>query len=278
MSEGEETPQYRRRAGEHATYLIPKYDALDFGDIVDDADAFRATQARVVVGGSLEPVENIGQGSGMIGVEISRRIEDPIEFYGPDPPVDICRINLDAVAHAALLRRATGGRPVHASREVYAERGDGRWDLMIMTPKSLDLGNGRVSTSIAVELSKKTPDVYLADVAELDLDPTMEAQREKNRAKHDETAKIVRVGCKGMISISTSHSSSQESVEVLDVDRNENGAAIEILAKDESTGRLMIYRRRIISPKYGPYGGVPVWVADIKRPTIPSLNQFAQTW
>ncbi|MFA6166469.1 MAG: hypothetical protein WC700_07640 [Gemmatimonadaceae bacterium] len=165
---GDQQKPFLRRTGEHARFVargpdekfrkraIVEREKLKYGDILYEEDGYRALKTYFVdAQGEPERVADIGQGSGMLTADITRLIEDPIEFYADNAALmaaDISLMLLDMSAHAALIRRAAGGRDVHASRTVHANNyGDG-WRLYVTR-----------SPGDEERLSDKTPDDYLSD-------------------------------------------------------------------------------------------------------------------
>lgn len=153
---------YLRKVGENARYFardpntpwrrreIIKQEGLQFGDILYDVGEYRAFKT-YYVDAEGEPVHvgDVGQGSGQLELEVTQLIEDPLEFYGENPPGDIVAIYLDPKAHAKLLQKFSGGRDVHESCYVYATEGCRGWSIMInVGPRTY-------------ELTKDTPDIYL---------------------------------------------------------------------------------------------------------------------
>lgn len=280
--------QYLRRAGELARYVDTDVNDSDsdsdsdnnyetllqqrlqetiareklrYGDIIYNSDGFRASETYYVDEcGKAAQIGDYGQGSGSIDIEVTRLIEDPVEFFGSRPKGDIVHMWLDASAHAALLRRATGGRPVHASRQVQADNyGCGEWRLLIASPRSLDIAAddfpGGLDFDPECELSEETPDVYLADADTIDTDPIVETLRAENRVRADEIASSASVG--DDVTLARTRGNWASFARITKVVRGGELAIHEIHVEHE--WKMLIFTRRLIAPKYGRYGGVLVW-------------------
>ena len=133
---------------------------LRHGDLMYDPDGYRGSTTLVVneMDGK-KTLENYDDGAGytVIPVEISSKIEDPIDFYSDvtDEDLDqgVTQVSLSPTAHQALLQAQTGGRPVQENRQVWWTTYEG-WSIAYTD----DNGQFHEGT-----LSSTTPDHYLWD-------------------------------------------------------------------------------------------------------------------
>jgi hypothetical protein len=237
-----------------ASRVISEY-GLEYGDIVHLAERH--------AGYYVNRKKRFGS---ELNAAMLARIEDPLEFYqGVSFTPFIRRLVLSAAVHTALLTRLTGGRPVHASREVWLARGESNtggnvvfleWVPTIRSPRSRDI-NGRADAVVECRLDASTPEVYLGDAVSLALDPMMERRRVEMRRRHLEYGRsaAVRDYCY-CVDADGNRAPSSRIVELV---KDDAGLVSAIKMDHEET-----FRMRVVNESHGPFKNVPVW-SDCKR-------------
>ena len=140
---GERAQSYCSRSPEHSKLL--------YGDI-------RQGPSGVFVfgpGGALIPTGGF-PGYRNIGVEVTERIQDPVEFYSGIPFV--ADVGLSPVAHAPLLYSAAGNRPVTTQRPLVYDNRHASARERLRISRFYILVDGR-----RVELNPATPAELLRD-------------------------------------------------------------------------------------------------------------------
>lgn len=247
------------------------YRDLRHGDILYDAGRYRdrAAGSYVVVevatgdsaagdsaaGDSVKMVQPIDDENalGIVRRSVSRRIEDPARFYAEPPAgTSLETIELDIAAHRRFVEALAGGRPVHHSRVVWWRR-EG---ASIRSSFSPDIPSG----VIIVDLDASTPVEYLGAADELQVDPTMAAQRARNRATYEQRAFEYLRGLQPGATIRVQSLPGQKNwhgsegfIEFVD------GAGAAVRTRRQRD--VIVYTPRLVADK-GPYGGVRVWASD----------------
>ncbi len=169
------SPNFLRRKGEKAKAVTGQEEKeedwnvvaipigqLKHGDMYYDKEQDRAMQTYVIDdSGPWRKAVHPDDGSGniMIPARISRLIEDPIDFYANylfDAETDtefIMSIDLVPAVHQNIIKKVTGGRPVHPSRKVSYNGGYEIW-----TPEEKNEDKDRWPWEI---LDSETPAKYL---------------------------------------------------------------------------------------------------------------------
>lgn len=245
------------------------YRDLRHGDILYDAGRYRdrAAGSYVVVevatgdsaaGDSVKMVQPIDDENalGIVRRSVSRRIEDPARFYAEPPAsTSLETIELDIAAHRRFVEALAGGRPVHHSRVVWWRR-EG---ASIRSPFSPDIPSG----VIVVDLDASTPVEYLGAADELQVDPTMAAQRARNRVIYECHAHEYLRGLQPGATIRVQSLPGQKnwhgSEGFIEVVIDGAGAVTGVRARRQRD--VVTYTPRQVSDK-GPYGGVRVWASD----------------
>ncbi len=276
--------RFLRRAGEHATFVpCPTADAepgpafyreLLHGDILYDPEAYRdrALGSYVVIEeGINKRVKPISENHelGLIERSVSALIEDPVQFYAQVPEGTCVEIvELDADAHREFVEKCAGGRPVHASRDVWWTFGNENC-AQIRSPRSPDIP----TETIVVELDARTPDKYLGAITTLLVDPVMEEYRGQNRNVHEVWAHAYLRGLRANATMLIRNLPNDKDkwgiretlFEVIKDPANPHKVAA---VRTFNRSRLVTYTPRVLTD-LGPYGGVAVWASGDRNGPIP---------
>lgn len=134
------------------------WDGLRHGDLVYDPDAHRGSRTFVVSHANNDGEKRLlvtmdSAGYCAIPVEVTKEIEDPVDFYSKVTDEDLYQgvtmIFLDPERHEPILTQQSAGRPVHPSRCVWWATYDGYYTI------SMDAGGDRVDC-----LNENTPEEF----------------------------------------------------------------------------------------------------------------------
>lgn len=251
------------------------YDALPPGLRHGDICCRGDSGSFVVVGdGRLaRPIED-DAGYGVVPLEVSREIEDPVDFYadalaefhGPG------RIMMCPAAHQGLLRAAAGGRAVDPTRAVWWHAPDSCYKLL--SPESPDIPGG----TLVADLCPATPAAYLAAGARLDTDPTMERERRANQKAHGVRAHAYFLGLSpgtwlsgGAPGRGQPYPETLVRFKAAIPDAGDPGRAAAVRA--EIRGLPAYLKPRVVA-QTGPFGGVAVWATDGDYPLVIDLSHL----
>lgn len=82
-------------------------EGLRVGDLVHDYDGYRAINSMVVTeAGTLLPIGEDTNGDGRVNLNVTRFIEDPLDFYETCLEVVLSEVELDTTLHAEVLADA----------------------------------------------------------------------------------------------------------------------------------------------------------------------------
>ena len=266
-----EPPVVYRRKGEKAK-AWPQDELslteIKHGDIIYDPDGYRGTETKVVR--NVHPGQSItlgtcdGSGYCEIPQEVSRHIEDPVDFYSEiiDDKLyqGVSRVILDPVGNQILLQSLTGGRPVHFSRTVCWESMEEA--VLIHTPPSPDCPRGDYAV-----LDDKTPDEYLGDAEELPSDPLVARERDAISLRHtlieDSIWKCLRNDHLSVRDLPTSVDGgcSGASLKFKGFTKDEDHVVTEVLC-EEHNGTPVVFTLQRCPLEHGPYAKLDLWTAD----------------
>ena len=251
---------------------------IKHGDIIYDPDGYRGTETKVVC--NVRPGQSITLGTCdsagycEIPQEVSRHIEDPVDFYSEiiDDKLyqGVSRVILDPVGNQALLQSLTGGRPVHSSRTVCWK--PAKEAVLIQTPPSPDCPRGDYAV-----LDDKTPDEYLGDAEELPSDPLVARKRDAISLRHvlieDSIRKCLRKDYLSVRDLPTSVDGgcSGASLKFKGFTKDEDHVVTEVLC-EEHNGTPVVFTLQKCPLEHGPYAELDLWTAD--NPIIGHPEKF----
>lgn len=254
---------------------------LQVGDLIVVGGGMRASGTSVVTSVRPPRAETFPYGPGYLrlSVSVTRHFPRPLDHWSEQMDTTyswgVSALGLDPTAHGAwLAAEVTGGRRPHADCTLEWCEANG---LQILSPPSPDILGGRDW----VPLDRSTPDVYLTSPTEvLPVDPVMERRRREAAAVQDRVP-LLKPGTKVYLQSLPEDPAATErqrrgtsgsSGTFLELGRpvgGGGGAAAAAAAAPETTsvwiqacrGERHEFRREVVVPRLGPYGGVRLWVS-----------------